>query len=149
MKRKLLTVACLAGLLSVSIFSVKAEVSQKVLQSFHSVFTQATHVMWTENANSYSVSFNQNDMTLKIAYDKEGNLLNSVRYYKEQRLPLNIMYKVKKAYPSNKIDIVTEVSTPDGTVYFINLKDDKNWTIVKSDESGELEVTEKFARLDK
>ena len=149
MKKKFLTIACLAGLLSVSIFSAKAEVSQKVLQSFHAVFTQATHVMWTENTDNYYVTFNQNEMTLKISYDKEGNLLNSVRYYKEQRLPLNIMYKVKKAYPSSKIDIVTEVSTTEGTVYFINLKDDKNWTIVKSDESGELEVTEKFARLDK
>ena len=106
MKKKLLTIACLAGILSVSIFSAKAEVSQKVLQSFHSVFTQATHVMWTENTDNYYVTFNQNDMSLKISYDKEGNLLNSVRYYKEQRLPLNIMYKVKKAYPSNKIDMV-------------------------------------------
>ena len=149
MKKKLLTIACLAGILSVSIFSAKAEVSQKVLQSFHSVFTQATHVMWTENADNYYVTFNQNDMSLKISYDKEGNLLNSVRYYKEQRLPLNIMYKVKKAYPSNKIDMVTEVSTPEGTVYFLQLKDDKNWTIVKANESGELEVTDKFARLDK
>jgi hypothetical protein len=148
MKKKFLTIACLAGLLSVSVINAKAEVSQRVLQSFHAVFTQATHVMWTENADKYFVSFNQNDMLLKISYDKEGNLLSSVRYYKEQRLPLNIMYKVKKAYPSKKIDIVTEVSTTEGTVYFIQLKDDKNWTIVKSNESGDLEVTDKFSRID-
>src|ERR1700733_12574771 len=109
MKKKFVTIACLAGLLSVSVISVHAEISQKALQSFRSVFAEATNVKWSEYPDHYFVSFSQNDMLIKVTYDKDGNLLNSTRYYKEQRLPLNILYRVKKSYPSKKIDMVTEV----------------------------------------
>jgi hypothetical protein len=146
MKKKFVTIACLAGLLSVSVISVHAEISQKALQSFRSVFAEATNVKWSEYPDHYFVSFSQNDMLIKVTYDKDGNLLNSTRYYKEQRLPLNILYRVKKSYPSKKIDMVTEVSNPEGTAYFIQLKDDKNWTTIKADESGNLEVTDKFRK---
>jgi hypothetical protein len=144
MKKNLFSIACIAGLLSVSVFSAQAEISQKALQSFRSVFAEAKQVKWTEYPDHYFVSFSQNDMLIKASYDKDGNLLNSTRYYKEQRLPLNILYKVKNAYPSQTIDIVTEVSTTEGTVYFVQLKDNKNWTIIQSDESGNLEIKDKF-----
>jgi hypothetical protein len=146
MKKKLLTIACLAGILSVSVFSVQAEISQKALQSFRSVFAEATQVKWTEYPDYYFVSFKQNDMLVKASYDKEGTLLGTTRYYKELRLPLNILYKIKKAYPSKTIDIVTEISNTDGIVYFIQLKDDKGWTIIQADQSGNLEVSDKFKK---
>jgi hypothetical protein len=144
MKKNLFSIAYIAGLLSVSVFSAQAEISQKALQSFRSVFAEAKQVKWTEYPDHYFVSFSQNDMLIKASYDKDGNLLNSTRYYKEQRLPLNILYKIKNAYPSQTIDMVTEVSTTEGTVYFVQLKDNKNWTIIQSDESGNLEIKDKF-----
>jgi hypothetical protein len=61
-------------------------------------------------------------------------------------LPLNILCKIKKAYPSRTVDIVTEVSTEAGIAYFIQLKDDKGWTIIKSDEGGTFEVTDQFEK---
>ena len=90
------------------------------------------------------MSFSQNDVLVKASYDRDGNLLNSIRYYKEQRLPLNILCKVKKENPNRNIEIVTEVSNEEGVVYFIQLKDKKGWTILKSDASGNLELTDKF-----
>lgn len=147
MKKNLLAIALIAGIISLSSFTVKAEINQKVLQSFHAVFAEAKHVKWTEYPDSYYVTFTQNDILIKANYDKEGNLLSSLRYYKEQRLPLNILYKVKKEYPSKTIDMVTEVSNPDGTVYFIQLKNDKGWTTVKSDESGDMEVVDQIKNM--
>ncbi|MBS1916392.1 MAG: hypothetical protein JST87_08935 [Bacteroidetes bacterium] len=148
MKKNLLAIALIAGVVSLSSFTVKAEINQKVLQSFHAVFAEAKHVKWTEYPDSYFVSFTQNDILVKVTYDKDGNLLSSIRYYKEQRLPLNILYKVKKEYPSKTIDIVTEVSNSDGTVYFVQLKDDKGWISVKSDESGNMEVVDRIEKRD-
>jgi hypothetical protein len=144
MKRNLINAACLAGLLSLSAFSAKADVNQKVLKSFHSVFAKATNIKWTEYQDYYNVSFYQNDVLVRANYDMSGNIISSIRYYKEQHLPLNILWKVKNEYSSKAIDNVTEVSTPDGIAYFIQLKDSKGWTIVKSDESGSLEVTDKY-----
>ena len=148
MKKKLLMFALLAGIFSASVFNANAEISQKVLQSFHSLFGDAKQVKWTELNNRYLVTFMQNDILVKASYDKDGNLLNSMRYYKEQHLPLNILYKVKKDYPAKTIDIVTEVSNIDGVVYFIQLKDNKGWTILKSDQSGNMEVSDKFNKAE-
>ncbi len=144
MKKKLLMFTLLAGIFSASVLNANAEISQKALQSFHSVFGDANHVKWVEYKDNYFVSFMQNDILVKATYDKEGNLLSSMRYYKQQHLPLNILCKVKKDYPSKNIDIVTEVSNLEGTVFFIQLKDNKGWTILKSDQSGNMEVTDKF-----
>ena len=148
MKKKLLAATCLIGILTVSTFSAQAEINQKVLQSFRAVFAEAKHIKWTEYPDHYYVSFMQNDILVKASYDKDGNLLNSMRYYKEQRLPLNILYKVKRAYPTKTVDIVTEVSDNDGTVYFVQLKDDKGWTVIKSDESGNFEETDRINKID-
>jgi hypothetical protein len=144
MKKKLLLVACLSGILSVSVFIAKAEISQKALQSFHLVFANAKHVKWTEYPDHYFVSFSQNDVLIKATYDKDGNLLNTLRYYTEQRLPLNVLYQVKNKYPQKSINIVTEVSDTEGTVYFIQLKDDKGWMTVKADQNADMEIIEKF-----
>jgi hypothetical protein len=144
MKKNLLAAALIAGVISLSSFTVKAEINQKVLQSFHSVFAEAKHVKWTEYPDSYYVSFTQNDILVKANYDKDGNLLSSIRYYKEQRLPLSILYKVKKEYSSRTIDIVTEISNPEGTVYFVQLKNAKDFIIVKADESGNTEIVDRI-----
>jgi hypothetical protein len=143
MKKNLLMIACFAGALSVSAMDARPEVSQK---SFHTVFADAKNVKWTEYPDNYFVSFSQNDLLVKAFYDKQGNLLNTMRYYKEQHLPLNILCKVKKDYPAKTIDIVTEVSADNAVVYFIHLKEDKGWTIVKSDQSANMEVTDKFSK---
>jgi len=146
MKKNLITAACIAGFLSLTAFSAKADINQKVLTSFHSVFSKASNVKWTEYQDHYYVSFNQNDILIKANYDMAGNIMSSIRYYKEQHLPLNILCKIKKLYPSKSVDMVTEVSNQDGTAYFIQLKDNKGWTIVKSDEAASFEVTDKFSK---
>ncbi|HVM87223.1 MAG TPA: hypothetical protein VMT76_03480 [Puia sp.] len=144
MKKTLITAACFAGLLSLTAFSAKADINKKVLQAFNSVFAKATNVRWTEYKDHYFVSFNHNDVLVKANYDMNGNMINSIRYYKEQRLPLNVLCKIKKTYPSKTIDNVTEVNEDSKTNYFIQLKDDKSWTIIRSDENGELSVVDKF-----
>jgi len=144
MKKHFVTTACIAGLLSLSALSAKADVSEKVLKSFHSVFSKASNIQWTEHPDHYYVSFDLYDVMIRASYDMEGNMLSSIRYYKEQHLPLNILFAIKKSYPSKTIHIVTEVSTQDGIAYFIQLKDNKSWAIIKSDASATFEVVEKF-----
>jgi hypothetical protein len=144
MKKSFLTIACISGVFLLSSFYVNAAVNEKVLRSFNSVFSTATNVQWTEYPDHYYVSFSQNDVMVRAEYDKKGNLLSSLRYYDAQHLPLNILCKVKKDYPDKNIDVVTEVSTTDGTAYIIQLQDKKGWTIVKSDINGYMIETDKF-----
>ena len=146
MKKSLLIFAVAAVLVGATT-RANAAVNQKVLTSFKSVFVHASNVNWYEYSDHFQASFNQDGMMIKVSYDKEGNLLNSIRYYKEQQLPLNILYRVKKKYADKKVDIVTEVSNADGTVFFIQLEDAKSFTIVKTDSSGEMTVTDSFNKI--
>ena len=148
MKKNLLTLACISGLLFATVFSASAAVNEKTLQSFRAVFGGAQQVRWTEYADHDDVSFMQNEVLVKASYDKNGNMMSTIRYYKEQRLPLNILCKVKKEYPAEKINSVTEETTSLGTSYYIQLKGAKSWTILRSDESGNFEIHDKFDRAD-
>ncbi len=151
MKKNFLTIASICGIFLLSSFCVNANpaddhstVNEKVLKSFHSVFNGASNVQWAKYGDHFSVSFLQDQIIVRAEYDKEGNLLSSIRYYNAERLPLNILFNVKKEYANEKIDVVTEVSVPEGTAYIIQLEDDKGWTILHSDVEGNLTVKDSF-----
>ena len=104
MKKSFLTIASICGIFLLSSFYVSAapaddngKVSEKVLRSFNTVFSNASNVQWSQFADHFFVSFAQNSMTVRAEYDKNGNLLSSLRYYDAQHLPLNILCKVKKS----------------------------------------------------
>jgi hypothetical protein len=150
MKKSILSVASICGILLLSSFSLKAlpngdaSVNEKVLKSFNTVFSDASNVQWSQLGDYYYVSFSQNDMRVRAEYDKNGEMLSSLRYYDAQHLPLNILCNVKKEYPNKSIEVVTEVSIPAGTAYVIQLQDSKGWTIVRSDVNGNLDVQDEF-----
>ena len=65
-------------------------VNEKVLRAFQETFPIVNEVKWKEYANYYTVSFKQHDIQSEVRYDKEGNFLSSLRYYKEDMLPLSV-----------------------------------------------------------
>jgi len=147
MKKSLLAFVSVFTVAVLCMSSVRAGVNEKVLQSFHRVFSDASNVAWSEFSDHFQASFRQNEMIIKVSYDKDGNMLSSMRYYKEQNLPLNVLYKVKKKYADKKIDVVTEVSNADGVSYVIQLEDEKGYTIIKSDDSGTLVPVDSFNKI--
>ncbi|MES1215273.1 MAG: hypothetical protein ABUT20_07145, partial [Bacteroidota bacterium] len=89
-------------------------------------------------------NFKLNEVIVKVLYDDNGDLLQTMRYYTERNLPPNILVRVKKKYAGKEIFSVSEISSENDISYHITLKDDKNWYIVKSDHLGNLELTSKF-----
>jgi hypothetical protein len=124
------------------------EVNEKVLRAFKETFTSPQDVVWYEYDNYYEVNFKQSETMTHVWYDQEGNILETIRYYYEQQLPLNILSIIKKRYPGRKIYGVTEISLHEQLNYHVTMFDDKNWYTVKSDASGNLEQTEKFKKAE-
>ncbi len=89
----------------------------------------------------------EGDIRTRINYDKEGNFVSATRYYFEQNLPVNILCKLKKRYPGQKVFGVTEVETESSTEYYIKLEDATNFTTVKSDIASNFEETEKYKKM--
>jgi len=120
-------------------------ISEKVLKAFNATFTAAENVSWEEFDNkNCQANFKMNEVIVKVLYDDNGELLQTMRYYTETTLPPNIIVKIKKKYPGKDIFSVTEISNENEINYHITLRDDKTWYIVKSDPLGNLEQTSKF-----
>ena len=122
------------------------EVNEKVLKAFEETFVKATDVVWHETGNTFEARFKQSEIISRASYDKDGNLLRTIRYYSEEGLPINILTKIKRKFSGKSIFGVTECATGDEVEYNIVLQDEKNWYIVKSDSWGSLEVSQKYRK---
>ncbi len=147
MKKIILSVALLVSIVAVA--STKPfEVNEKVLKSFNTTFAKAQDVVWHEYEDIYHANFKQDDIQIRAQYDREGALVQTIRYYGERQLLPNIVSRLKKKYSGKEIFGVTETSSDEGVAFLVTLKDEKNWYVVKSDVYGNLEQTEKFKRAD-
>jgi hypothetical protein len=145
--KKLLIVA-VAACLSISLYARPTDVNEKVLKIFNETFASAKDVKWSESENAYSVSFLLSGIQSKLVYDKQGNIVSSLRYYSPQYLPMNVYRSLLKKYENKTLYGVTELSADDSIVYYIKVYDSKYWYTVKTDNSGNLQVTEKLKRAD-
>lgn len=145
---KRIAVVALLALFGTALFAAPNDVSEKVLKIFKTTFTSAKDVKWTEYDNNYSVSFSLEGVQSKVVYDKDGNMLSSLRYYAPERLPVNVFSKLKKKYDEKTLFGVTEASTDQEIVYYVKMYDAKNWYTIKIDASGSMETVEKLKRAD-
>jgi len=149
MKKMILLAAGALLLVSTSFAKVdpdREDVNEKVLKVFETTFPVVTDVKWKEYTDYYSASFKQNGIQTEVRYDKEGNFISSLRYYKEERLPLSILTQVKKKFSNKSVFGVTELTTGTDVAYFITLEDQKSWVVVKADQSGNLQIQDKFRK---
>lgn len=116
----------------------------KVLDAFNKTFPHVKEVAWTENDQTFEVKFRQNEILSRVTYDKEGNILKTLRYYKEQELPLLVLSKVRSKFSDKKIFGVTEESSEAGTFYHIVLEDEKHWVNITADSFGSITIDKKF-----
>ena len=121
-------------------------VNEKVLRAFQETFPIVNEVKWKEYANYYTVSFKQHSIQTEVRYDKDGNFLSSLRYYKEDMLPLSVLHQIKKKYSTKSIFGVTELIVGSDVAYFIKLEDEKSWLTIKADQQGNLSVYEKLRK---
>ncbi|HEU4634443.1 MAG TPA: hypothetical protein VFS22_10680 [Flavisolibacter sp.] len=143
--KKIFIIAAASFLFASSAFA--ADPSQKVLDAFSKTFKQVKDVTWQDvDENRYEANFNQNNITYRVMYDQEGNVLKSIRYYYAQTLPIFIQAKLAKKYDGKKVFGVTEVTTETDIQYHIILEDATNWTHVQSDAYGNMFTEKKLKK---
>ena len=79
------------------------EVNEKVLKLFNETFKNPQEVTWKEFDNSYEVYFKQGDVSNRIQYDKDGNIIQYLRNYLEDQLPFQILSNLKRKYSTRSI----------------------------------------------
>jgi hypothetical protein len=121
--------------------------TEKVLKAFNETFSSAEEVRWEEFPNYFSVSFVSSGIRSKVNYDKEGNMLSSLRYYSPELLPLNIIHQVNKEFPKKKMFGVTEATTGGAIAYYIKMEDSTRWYTLKVDADGHSQIVEKYKKV--
>jgi hypothetical protein len=144
--KKFILACCLITLSAGAFAAADANISDKLLQAFHKTFPDAQQVKWAETEDRYMVNFKQGDILTKVEYDKEGNFLNSLRYYSEKNLPVNILCRLQKKYTDKRVFGVTEITSEANVEYYIKLEDAENWITVKSNVDGNLQVVERYKK---
>ena len=145
-KKTFFTALCLL-VFSAGAFATKEySISDKMLQTFKQTFPDAQQVVWAEQGDKYIVNFRQADILTKVEYDRDGNFLNSLRYYSEKNLPVTILCRLQKKFPDKTVFGVTEVATDSSVEYYIKLEDATQWITVRSNIDGNLQVVEKYKK---
>lgn len=146
MKKVTMIAAMLIGLASYA--NEPTDVNEKVLKAFKQTFTTAKDVVWFEYGDSYTVNFKQAEIKTKVNYDKDGNIIQSFRYYGESQLAPHIANRIQKKFEGMKIFGVTELSSENDVVFYVMLEGKTDWVQVKSDINGYLQVEQKFAKAE-
>ncbi|MFB6455743.1 hypothetical protein ACE38W_10765 [Chitinophaga sp. Hz27] len=141
---------CAAALtLSSSVFATVYEttVNRKISGAFDYAFSGANNVRWyTDDNKTFTAKFTLNHTAVNAYFDADGQLLVTSRYISGESLPLNIVNRLIKKYPGNKIQSVVEYTSNGGTMYLIMLEGEKTWTKVKADEVGSLTLMERLKK---
>ncbi len=150
MKNLILSVATLLTITYTAAASpVEPVVSEKAKATFSSIFKNATDVTWSETGNNEEAFFTANEVKTRATFDAKGNLVQTIRYYKEDKLSSVVLAGVASSFPGKEIHGVTEVSNKNGINYRIVLKDNKHYTHINANSTGDTEVVSKYNRGDK
>ncbi|WP_460685103.1 hypothetical protein [Niabella aquatica] len=135
--------------LTINTGATNAEPFEKVLKTFSETFKDADNVSWTSSGSQYEAFFVYDDIKTRVKIDAKGNLIQTVRYYKEDKLPATVLYHIQKQYAGKEITGITEVTNKYGVNYRVVLKDGKRYTHINSNNFGETEVVSEYNRGDK
>lgn len=124
-------------------------VNEKAQKTFITIFKDAADVTWSNAGNHYEAYFENAGIRTRVTIDAKGNLLQTIRYYSENRLPANVLYSVKNDYKDAGIHGVTEVTNKNGTNYRVVLKDSKHYIHINANEAGDTALVSKYTRGDK
>jgi hypothetical protein len=115
--------------------ATSSDVSEKAKKSLTHNFPDAESINWVESANGqmYTAYFKLFDVKTVASFDKDGQVVNILRYYKEDRLPLDVLTLLKTRYSGKTVAGVTEFSKPDADdiAYYIKLEDKAHWYTVR------------------
>jgi hypothetical protein len=100
--------------------------------TFKKVFGDVSDVMWTKISRNHTRAYFQNDgITVRAGFNKKGKLLYTLRYYTEEHLPADILFRIKNTYFGKSIFGIIEVSVDGKTAYLVDLEDKTSWLRVK------------------
>ena len=111
-------------------------VSQKVLASFKTEFTNAKDVEWETGNNYFKAAFTMNEQRIFAYYNADGRLLSIARHISSIQLPVNLYTALKNDHSKYWISDLFEVSNNEGLHYYVTLETADSKLVMHSGNGG-------------
>src|SRR4030095_1396897 len=123
------------------------KVSQKVLTSFKTEFTNAQNVEWETGNNYFRAAFTMNEQRIFAYYNVDGDLLSIARYISSIELPVNLFADLKNDYSKYWISDLFEVSNSEGLHYYVTLETADTKLVMHSGTGGSWSTYSKTKKI--
>lgn len=97
------------------------EINTRAWRNFHRLFPGAGGEYWFAYNEGYEVSYNLNAVHYQAWLDPRGNYRYSLHYYPGKDIPREPGDLIRRKYPNYQLNIVTEVTDGDKTIYLVRL----------------------------
>ena len=108
------------------------EINPAAIKAFHNTFKEATAANWTVTENAYKVQFTLGSQQIIAYYDQSGALLSTVRNISSFQLPVLLQAEIKNKYGAYWITDLYEVSSDNGTDFYVTLENADTKVVLKS-----------------
>ena len=121
------------------------EVNTKAQRNFVREYKDISETTWFKLDDGFVVYFTDKDVNTRVAYDKKGNYIWTIRDYAEDKLAFEIRDLVKSKYYDLNIFHVDEVKSNDGILYLIKLEGKTTWKTIRVT-GGEITVLNDYVK---
>jgi hypothetical protein len=98
------------------------EINAHAWRNFHRLFpTAAGEEKWVSSVEGYKVSFNVHGQQYQAWFGNHGAYRYSLHYYPGKEIPREPGDLIRRKYPEYQLNIVTEITDGEKTVYLVRL----------------------------
>lgn len=126
----------------------KAVVSQKVAESFASLFKGAEAPKWFKADKDYVVDFILNNQVNKAEFTKNGSLVYHMAFGNEKQMPTDIRTIVKSKYFDFSINSTVQITYQDQNAWIVNIEDARHFLVLRVSD-GNLDMLDQIAKGEK
>jgi hypothetical protein len=116
----------------------ESNVNIRAVRSFRKSYPSAHDAKWSETGGTYFVSFLNEGIRQKIAFQKTGEMDYSLKIFSRQQVPASILKTMKLNYYDYQVTGAQELKLGSKAILFVQLSAGKNWKTVRI-EDGQIE----------
>ena len=147
MKPLLIALTFLASVFAKPSFANDGEIKPAVIKTFEKTFATAKNVEWTITPDMYKARFEMAGQVVTAYYNASGRQLGVTRNITSHQLPLTLQTAMKKDYASHWITDLFELTSDEGTTYYVTLENAETKIVLQSQSTQSWSIYQKAQQL--
>lgn len=147
--KKLFILALIAIATGTSAFAGPSSKSTKVSEHFAASFSAAKNVSWTKNDDFDKATFELNNETVNVFYDKFGNLIATSKIMAFDKLPKAALETIttKYTYPEFQLkECIEMVNDTKEKNYYVSLDKEDETVVLEINKNGVVKVFDRITK---